>query len=272
MLIHSSFQYSYLWLPLIGFTIGLIATMIGGNGGSIFPPVLILFFGVAPQIAVATSLASVLPIGLAGTISHSRKGNIHLKTGIIFIIFGFAGALSGAHIISMLSPGLLKNIFGIYIICLALFILVSSLRRKTDQDNTPVNRPGSGIPGTSKCSVFGFLAGIVTGLFGTSGTAPVLTGLVALKLPVKGIAGTCLLVVFVNSISGLAGHVLLGEIDLTLVLWLGSGSVLGALAGPKLMDHFNSERIDNIIENPKKKLIYIITSVIILLGILMIIN
>ena len=48
-------------LPLFGFFIGLIVSMFGGGGGGFYVPVLILIFGVTPQVAVATSLASVLP-------------------------------------------------------------------------------------------------------------------------------------------------------------------------------------------------------------------
>ena len=48
-------------LPLFGFIIGLVVSMFGGGGGGFYVPVLILIFGVTPQIAVATSLASVYP-------------------------------------------------------------------------------------------------------------------------------------------------------------------------------------------------------------------
>jgi uncharacterized membrane protein YfcA len=46
------------------------------------------------------------------------------------------------------------------------------------------------------------------------------------------VAGTSLFVVLINTFSALAGHVLIGEIDLTLVVFLASGSILGALFGP----------------------------------------
>jgi len=66
MIYHSSFEYYYLWLPLIGFMIGFIGSLIGGGGGFFFIPVLTLIFHVPAQIAVATSLAATLPIGIVG--------------------------------------------------------------------------------------------------------------------------------------------------------------------------------------------------------------
>jgi len=67
MIFHSSFQYCYLWLPLVGFIIGFFASMAGGGGGFFFLPVLILLFKVPAQIAVATSLAATLPICIVGS-------------------------------------------------------------------------------------------------------------------------------------------------------------------------------------------------------------
>ncbi len=49
-----------IFLPLFGFLIGLLVSMLGGGGGGLFVPVLTLIFGIPTQVAVATSLASVL--------------------------------------------------------------------------------------------------------------------------------------------------------------------------------------------------------------------
>ncbi len=55
-----------IFLPLIGFLIGLMVTTLGGGGGGLYVPVLTLFFGVPIQVAVATSLATVLPTTAVG--------------------------------------------------------------------------------------------------------------------------------------------------------------------------------------------------------------
>ncbi|MFW5756140.1 MAG: sulfite exporter TauE/SafE family protein, partial [Tangfeifania sp.] len=105
MFFYSEFQQSYYWLPLIGFTIGVLASMIGSGGGFFFPLILILIFGTPAQVAVATSLAASLPLCLSGTIGHYRKKNIHLRLGLIFGIAGILGAVGGTWITRVLSSG-----------------------------------------------------------------------------------------------------------------------------------------------------------------------
>jgi uncharacterized protein len=237
MIFYSSIQNSYLWLPLIGLVVGLLGSMIGGGGGFVFPPLLILFFNVPAHVAVTTSLAATLPICLLGAAGHYRKGNLDLRTGIKFGLAGIIGALMGTYITGMLSHEMLKDSFGIYIILLSMFLIVTNYRGKSRSDpgrKNSIHRLAS----ASKGSFFGFTGGIISGTFGTSGTLPVLAGLFAVKLPVKLIAGTSLMVIFINTVFALTGHLLLGIIDLTLILFLTAGTAIGAVAGPRLMTGF----------------------------------
>lgn len=109
---------------------------------------------------------------------------------------------------------------------------------------------GEGLPGNSgfrkfaKGSFFGFLAGVITATFGTSGAAPVQAGLFAMHLPIKLVVGTSLFVVLFNTFSALGAHFLVGEIDLTLVVLLASGAALGALSGPKLLSSVNIDHAE----------------------------
>ena len=235
MIFHSSFEYSYLCLPLVGFIIGLLASMFGGGGGFFFPPILILLFGIDAQVAVATSLAATLPICLVGSVGHYRKGNMDIRTGIIFGVAGIVGALTGAGITGLLTPGQLKVTFGAYSILLALHMFINNVRDQRKIKRDEVIPESSSAKKNLLGSVYGFLAGIVTGTFGTSGTAPVLAGLFALRLPIKMVVGTSLLVIFVNTVSALGAHFLVGQIDLTLVYFLSFGAAIGAFSGPRLL-------------------------------------
>lgn len=271
MVIHSSLQYYYLWLPLVGLIVGLTATMIGTNGGSVFPPVLILIFQVPPHIAVVTSLAATIPIGLVGTLAHHRKGNIRFRTALVFILFGFAGAVGGALTIRALDPELFKVVLGTYFITLGGFFIYSVNRTKRPS-LTPDSRGRTRRKTLLTGGTFGFLAGSATGLFGTSGTAPVLAGMFSLKLPVRVIAGTSLLVIFTNALSGLTSHFVLGQVDMTLVYLLASGSVVGSLAGPLLLNAINLNRVDRVIQKPGKGVKYGFIALFMISGLLIILN
>lgn len=264
MLFYSEFQHTYLWLPLAGFIIGMIASMVGSGGGFFFPLLLILFFQIPAHIAVATSLAASLPLCIAGTTGHYRRGNINLRLGFIFGAAGILGALSGAFFTRLMQPSTLKIVFGIYSVVLALIIFYTSIKDKKREKGGDL--PGKIAPGKIvKSSFFGYVGGAISGTFGTSGAAPIIAGLFALKTPVKKVAGTSLMVVLINTLAAFASHFLLGEVDLTLVLMLTAGSVMGALLGPRLLVAIKPEKSENLIRR-------IFAIIIIISGILLIIN
>jgi len=235
MIFHSQFEYLYLLLPLIGFIVGLWGSMLGGGGGFFFIPVLTLLFNVPAQIAVATSLAASIPICIIGSFGHYHIGNIDLRMGLIFSASGIIGALTGAKLTSIMTSGQLKTSFGVYSILIAFILIIGNWREKRAEANGIKIPEVSQLHKITSCSFFGLLSGVITGTFGTSGTAPVQAGLFAMRMPVKLVLGTSLMVSTVNTFSGLGGHFLVGEIDLTLVYFLTAGAVIGALLGPKLL-------------------------------------
>lgn len=265
MFFYSEFQQIYYWLPFVGFAIGLLASMIGSGGGFFFPLILILFFRTPAQVAVATSLAASLPLCLSGTIGHYRKKNIHLRMGLVFGIAGVLGAVAGAWITRVLSSGQLKTAFGFYSVFLAVVIIMNSLRKKADADTESGYSREIGPVKIAKGSAFGLAGGIISGTFGTSGAIPVIAGLMVLRTPLRLVVGTSLLVVLVNTVSALTGHFLVGQIDLTLVFLLTSGSVIGAALGPHLLLKVNLQKA----EKPVKLAVAVM---VIISGIVMIIN
>jgi uncharacterized membrane protein YfcA len=264
MIFHSSIEPVYFLLPVFGLIIGLFGTMLGGGGGFFFLPILTLLIKVPAQTAVITSLAATLPIGIVGSLAHYRKSNINLHIGSLFATTGILGAFIGTGITSRISAEQLKTGFGIYSVLIAFNIALSTWRKKRDEaiDTEP---PKSGFMKITKASFFGLFAGTITGVFGTSGTAPVLAGLFSMRIPIKKVIGTSLLVVLMNTIFAVGAHFLIGKIDLTLVYFLTAGSTIGALTGPKLLAKVKIDRSGN-------KVKYGYAAVMIALGILMMIR
>jgi uncharacterized protein len=262
---HSSFEMSYLWLPFIGLIIGLLSSMTGSGGGFFFLPVLILLFGIPAHIAVATSLAASLPVCMIGSLGHLRYGNVDLRMGAVFAGAGILGAILGAALANRLTEMQLKIGFGIYSLLIALTIARNNRKqRRAEKNGIPLSEDGT-LKRVSKGSAYGFLAGIITGTFGTSGTAPVLAGLMSLRMPIKLVVGTSLMVSLINTFSALGAHFFVGEIDLTLVWFLAVGSIIGAYAGSKWLAGINISRA----EHPIRKG-YAVAMVV--LGILLIIS
>ena len=265
MIFYSDYQSIYLILPLIGFVIGLFGTMLGGGGGFFFLPLLTLVIGAPAHVAVATSLTATLPIGIVGTFGHYRSGHVDWKTGRIFIAAGIVGAFAGTALTNLMSSEQLKVAFGVYSILIALNMSFSTWKKKRLESNGDKQEALKASEKIVRGSFFGFFAGAISGTFGTSGTAPVMAGLFSMRIPLKMVIGTSLLVVLVNSVFAAGAHFVVGQIDLTLVGFLTSGSAIGALIGTKWLKKAKVEKSENNIR-------YVYALVMIAIGVLMIVK
>ena len=262
MIFYSSIETIYFLLPLIGFLVGLFGTMLGGGGGFFFLPIRTLIIGVPAQTAVLTSLVATLPICLVGTMRHYRQGNVNSMIGFAFSLTGIIGALIGVTLVGSVSSEQLKLSFGVYSILIAINMVVSTVRNKKEKCSS--NKKHSML-GRIKGPFFGFFAGLITGSFGTSGTAPILAGLFTMNIPLKMVIGTSLMVVLINTLFAIGAHSFVGTVDLTLVAFLTIGSIAGALIGPSLLAKTKTN-------NAERKIKYIYAFVIVGIGVAMLLG
>jgi uncharacterized membrane protein YfcA len=245
MIFHSAFQNLYLWLPVVGFLVGLISTLIGGGGGGFFfIPVLVLLFGVPAHVAITTSLAATLPICLVGSISYYRIGHIDLRIGLLMSAGGVVGGLAGASFTSLITHEQLIVLYGFYSVLLSVIMLRGIWKEKRDKANGVENNEDTKLQTTTKGTLYGFLAGVITASSGTTGATPVQAGLFAMHKPVRIVIGTSMMVVMINTATGLGAHFLVGKIDLTLVYFLTAGTIAGSLIGPKIIKRARLEHVD----------------------------
>ncbi len=265
MIFHSAIQPIYLLLPLLGLITGLLGSMFGGGGGFFFLPILLLLLHVPSQTAVITSLVATLPICIAGTFSHYQKNNINFHIAILFALSGIAGTFIGAEITSRINSDQLKIAFGIYSVLIAVNMGFATWQKKRTESMGRGTGKSSGLFNITKGSFFGFIAGIITGTFGTSGTASVLAGLFSMRMPLKVVIGSSLLIVLVNTIFAISAHFLINKIDITPVIFLTAGSAIGALMGPRLLMKVK-------IDSNENKLRYWYALVVFTIGLIMIIR
>jgi uncharacterized protein len=238
-----------IFLPLFGFLIGTLVSMLGGGGGGLYVPILTLVFGIPTQVAVATSLASVLPTTAAGAFSHYRQGNVDIRIGMILGIGGIIGTLIGAYFANMISPLLLRRFLGVFTLIMLIPMVRSALQRRKKNGTKKGEKPESiTLTGPKRVitSFFGVASGLMAGVFGISGTPPIIAGLYSLGLPAILVVGTSVFVLIFNSAAGIIGYSLLGRLDLTLVILLGVGAVLGAFIGPILLKKIDPITIEKI--------------------------
>jgi uncharacterized membrane protein YfcA len=208
-----------------------------------------LIFGVTPQVAVATSLASVLPTTAVSTFSHFRQGNVDFRTGLILGIGGIIGTLIGANIANIIPPKDLQLILGIFTLIMIIPMLRSlvqrhqKLKEKNEDKEETLTLTG---PKRVITSFFGVASGLLAGVFGISGTPPIIAGLYSLGLPAAMVVGTSVFVLIFNSIAGIGGFYLLGRLNLTLIILLGGGSAVGAFIGPIMLKKINPKTFEKI--------------------------
>ena len=239
-------------LPLLGFIIGLFVSILGGGGGGLYAPLLILLFGIPTQTAVATSLASVLPTAVAGAFSHYREGNVDINTGVLLGIGGIIGTLLGVYIANLFDPNILRKVLGIFTLIMIIPMMYSALQRHKSLDKDEIKENGlknlKNLTGPKRIigSLFGIAGGIMAGLFGISGTPPVVAGLYSLGLPAIMVVGTTVFILIFNAPAGIFGYFFVGKLDIPLIILLGSGAMIGAFIGPKLLKKLDPKKLEII--------------------------
>lgn len=101
---------------ILGLAAGLASGAFGIGGGVIIVPALSLWFGVPYQVAVGTSLALIIPISLAGSISHHTLDGINWKIFVACGIAGMIGAVLGSLLIQKVPDVYARKAFALFLV------------------------------------------------------------------------------------------------------------------------------------------------------------
>src|SRR5215475_4529056 len=85
----------------LGGVTGILSGMFGVGGGFLLTPLLI-FIGVPPTVAVASSANQLVGASVSGVLAHWRRGNVDFKMGYVLLVGGLAGSLLGVWIFTLL--------------------------------------------------------------------------------------------------------------------------------------------------------------------------
>ena len=100
---------------VVGFALGLT----GGGGGVFAVPMLVYGLAVAPREAVGISLASVGGTALAGVVPRLWRGEVELRTGLLFAVAGMIGAPIGSYLSTLFPETVLMVMFGCLMLSVA---------------------------------------------------------------------------------------------------------------------------------------------------------
>jgi uncharacterized protein len=110
----------------IGILTGAMAGMLGIGGAIIMIPALVYFMGFNQYMAQGTSLAVMLPpIGIIAAYNYYKAGQVNIKFAIILATAFLVGSYFGSKYALILPQPVLKKIFGILLLAVAVKMLVS---------------------------------------------------------------------------------------------------------------------------------------------------
>lgn len=118
--------------------IGLIAGVIGSlgmGGGTVLILLLSVYSGVEQHIAQGTNVIFFAPMAITAIIMFIKQKRINFKIAIPICIWGLIGATIGANISSKMNVGVLRKIFGGFLILIAIYQIYSSFKMYKKEKN-----------------------------------------------------------------------------------------------------------------------------------------
>lgn len=114
-------------LILTGGAAGFLSGLLGVGGGFIVVPSMHKISNLEHRMVVATSLAMITLVSLAGIVSYAGHADINWNIGLPFVAASLVGSLAGRHFAGKLSPHVTHMVFGIMAIIIATGMLVKMM-------------------------------------------------------------------------------------------------------------------------------------------------
>jgi uncharacterized membrane protein YfcA len=253
----------------MGFGVGFLSGMFGIGGGFLLTPLLI-FYGIPPGVAVATTASQVSAVTFSGVLAHWRRRSVDLKMGAVMVCGGLAGTAVGVFLFSVLRR-MGQSEFSVsasYVILLGavgglmLNESVRTLRAAGTGGSTFGRKPGRhnwihGLPlkmrfresrlyiSAIPVLALGFVVGVLAAIMGVGGAflmVPVMIYL--LRMPTNVVVGTSLFqVLFVTAAATILHAVDNYTVDIVLALFLILGGVIGVQYGVRAGAKLRGEQL-----------------------------
>lgn len=199
------------WLPVIGAVVasgalaGLLAGLLGVGGGIVIVPVLDAALeiagvphGAALHVAVATSMATIIPTSVSSSRSHAKRGSVDFglmrRWSVPIVLGSLAGALAAAR----MDARILAAVFG----CVA---LAAAFKMLLPLDNVVLRRS---VPGGLGGAMIPATIGAVSAMMGIGGGTMSVPAMTLCGEPVHKAVGTAALTGLWISVPATAGYLL----------------------------------------------------------------
>lgn len=241
-----------LGLSVTGMVSGVFAGLLGVGGGTIIVPALAFAFAalgigddVAQHVAVASSLAIIIPTGVMSARSHNRRGAVDAGILRLWAPFVLGGCLIGGLLARYFTGDALRIIFGILAFIIALNIVTPLQKRLMGHLRSS--------PATHRiaASIVGFLSALM-GIGGGSFSVPTIA---AFGETMHKAVGTGAAIGVFIAIGGTIGFIIsgwgegglpplsLGYVNLIALIFVGALAAVTAPAGAALAHRLNQQTL-----------------------------
>jgi len=229
--------------PLVivfGLGVGVLIGMTGIGGGSLMTPLLILFAGIHPTVAIGTDLAYGAITKSLGGWRHLRKGTVDLGVSKWLAFGSVPGSVAGVILLELVlkhSPSILLTgvAAALLVVSLSMLFRAIFLRAAIEREqHTVVLTTGVKAQAVGLGAVLGFLLGLTSV---GSGALIGLALILVFRLTPHRVVGTDVFhAAIVLWAAGLA-QLVSGNIDFVLMGTILIGSLPGVLIGTALSSH-----------------------------------
>ena len=245
-------------LLVLGAAVGVLSGVFGVGGGFLLTPLLI-FIGVPPAVAVASSANQLVGASVSGAIAHWRRGNIDFLMGVLMLLGGFGGSALGVWLFAILRrigqvELFISLAYALLLTTLGALMLIEATRSLLRRRRGPGGRRKlhqhtwlHGLPlklrfRRSKLYtsallpvILGFVVGILSAVLGVGGGFVMVPAMIyLLRMPTVVVPGTSLFqIIFVTAAVTLLQAIENNTVDVVLAMVLLVGGVLGAQLGTR---------------------------------------
>jgi len=237
----------FLVLLMLGFIVGLPASMCGLGGGFILVPTLILVFNLSPQTAIAISLVAMCGTTISASIGYIKQKRVDYKLALLYDVFDIPGVIVGAYLTTILPKNLLIGICGFFILFLSLLMLRNLTKRTCSTENEETDTACNGwgrkvndsmnkvfeykIRKPSLIIVSSLMSGLVTGLAGLGGGITDTTTMILLGIPSHIAVASSEFAMALTNGAGVITHGLFQNISIEYAIPITIGTIIGAQIG-----------------------------------------
>ena len=235
-------------LALGALAVGIVVGLTGMGGGALMTPMLVLFFGVSPLAAVSSDLVASAVMKPVGSLVHLRHGTVRMDLVRWLCLGSVPAAFCGVLVTRALGHGhnvdnLVQRALGVALIIAAAGLFVRAYLRLAERaahrDGTrPADPQGPPqlVVRPLPTVLVGAVGGLVVGMTSVGSGSLIIIALMFLypTLRASELVGTDLVQAVPLVASAALGHVLFGDLKLSVTTALLVGSVPGAWIGAQL--------------------------------------